>query len=130
MRRTLLLTTALGVALLSGATASLAQTTQGTAPQATSPQGPNLGTPMTQPQPGGSVGAGAGAPTSALPSTGGSGPVDAATQGRGPPLPGSATSPPQGGVTGGSQLGPNRAIVPGSEGGEPGTGGSQSNSGG
>jgi len=124
MRRTLLLTTAFSAAFLSGAAAQV----QGTAPQATNPQGTNLGTPLTQPQPGGSVGAGA--PTSALPSAGGSGPVDAATQGRGPPLPGSATPVPQGGVTGGSQIGPNRAIVPGSEGGEPGTGGSQSNSGG
>ena len=130
MHRTLLLTSAFGAALLSGATASLAQTTQGTAPQATSPQGPNLGTPMTQPQPGGSVGTGAGAPTSALPSAGGSGPVDAATQGRGPPQPGSATAPPQGSVTGSGQLAPTGAIVPGAQGGEPGTGGSQSNSGG
>ena len=136
MRRTLHLTAAVGAALLSGATAGFAGPTDqypGTVlaqAQGTTPQGTNLGTPMTQPQPGGSVATGAGAPTSALPSAGGSGPVDAATQGRGPPLPGSATPPPQGGVTGGSQIGPNRAIVPGSEGAEPGTGGSQSNSGG
>ena len=128
MRRTLLLGAAFGAALLLPcATAGLAQT-QGTAPQATSPQGTSLGTPMTQPQPGGGVATGAGAPTSALPSAGGPAPVDAATQGRGPPQPGSATSPPQGSVTGSSQLGPTGAIVPGAQGGEPGTGGSQSSS--
>ncbi len=126
MRRTLLLTTAFCAALLSGAAAQA----QGTTPQATNPRGTNLGTPMTQPQPGGGVSTGAGAPTSALPSAGGAGPVDAATQGRGPPQPGSATPPPQGGVTGSSQLSPTGAIVPGAQGGEPGTGGSQSSGGG
>ena len=85
---------------------------------------------MTQPQPGGGVSTGAGAPTSAQPSAGGSGPVDAATQGRGPSQPGTGTAPPQGGVTGSSQLAPTGAIVPGAQGGEPGTGGAQSNSGG
>ena len=127
MRRTLLLTAAFGAALLPCATAGLAQT-QGTTPQAVSPQGTNLGTPLTQPQPGGSVAAGAGAPTSALPSAGGSAPVDAAAQGRGPPPPGSGTPVPQGSVTGSSQIGPTGAIVPGAQGGEPGTGGSQSSS--
>lgn len=127
MRRTLLLTTAFSAALLSGAAAGLAQT-QGTTPQAASPQGTSLGNPLTQPQPGGSVATGAGAPTSALPSAGGSAPVDAATQGRGPPPPGSATPAPQGSVTGSSQLGPTGAIVPGAQGGESGTGGSQSSS--
>jgi hypothetical protein len=124
MRRTLVLTAAFGAALLSGAAAQ----TQGTAPQAISPQGTNPGTPMTQPQPGGGVATGAGAPTSALPSVGGSGPLDAAAQGRGPPQPGSATPPPQGSVAGSSQLGPTGAITPGAQGGEPGTGGSQSSS--
>ncbi len=128
MRRTLL-STAIGLSLLSGATVALAQV-QGTTPQATSPQGTNPGTPPTALQPGGSVSTGAGAPTSALPSAGGSGPVDAATQGRGPPQPGTATAPPQGGVTGSSQLSPTGAIVPGAQGGDPGTGGSQSNNGG
>ena len=139
MPRTLHLTAAVGAALLSGATAGFAGPTgqgpgtvlaqaQGTTPQATTPQGTNLGTPMTQPQPGGSVGTGAGAPTSALPSAGGPPPADAATQGRGPPQPGSGTPQPQGSVTGSSQLGPTGAIVPGAQGGEPGTGGSQSSS--
>ena len=55
MRRTLLLTAAAaGAALLS------------CAPQ-TAPQATNLGTPNTQPQPGGSVSTGSGAPISALP---------------------------------------------------------------
>ena len=124
MRRTLLLTTAFCAALLSGAAAQ----TQETAPQATSPQGTNLGTPMTQPQPGGGVATGAGAPTSALPSVGGPAPVDAATQGRGPPPPGTANAAPQGTAAGNSQLGPTGAIVPGAQGGESGTGGSQSSS--
>jgi hypothetical protein len=134
MRRTLHLTAAVGAALLSGATAGFAGPTDqnpGTvlaqAP-GTAPQGTNLGTPMTQPQPGGSVATGAGAPTSALPSAGGPPPADAATQGRGPPQPGSATPQPHGSVTGSSQLGPTGAIVPGAQGGESGTGGSQSSS--
>jgi hypothetical protein len=127
MRRILLLTAAFGAALLPCATAGLAQV-QGTTPQATSPQGTNLGTPLTQPQPGGGVAAGAGAPTSALPSAGGSAPMDAATQGRGPPPPGSSTPVPQGNVAGSSQIGPTGAITPGAGGAEPGTGGSQSNS--
>ncbi len=118
MRRTLLLTAAAGAALLSCAPRST--------PQATSPQRGNLGTPMTQPQPGGSVAAGPGAPTSALPAAPGSVPADAATQRRGPPSPGSATAPRQGSVTGSSQLGPTGAVVPGAEGAGPGTGGSQS----
>jgi hypothetical protein len=83
---------------------------------------------MTQPQPGGGVATGAGAPTSALPTAPGSAPVDATTQGRGPPQPGSATPQPHGSVTGSSQLGPTGAIVPGAQGGESGTGGSQSSS--
>ena len=142
MRRTPLAAAAFcaaGAALLSGATASFAgpadqrpvtllAQAQGTTPQATTPpQGTNLGTPLTQPQPGGSVGAGAGAPTSALPSTGGPAAVDA-TQGRGPPQPGSATAPPGGSVTGSSQLAPTGAIVPGAQGGEAGTGGGASDS--
>jgi hypothetical protein len=118
MRRTLLLTAAFGAALLSGAAA-----------QAQAPQGgTGLGTPMTQPQPGGGVATGPGAPTSVQPAAPGSAPTGAATQGRGPPPPGSATPPPQGSVTGSSQLGPTGAIVPGAQGAEPGTGGSQSSS--
>jgi len=123
MRRAFFLTAALGAALLPCASIGLAQS-----------QGTNLGTPRTQPQPGGSAATGPGAPTSALPSAGGAagtsapalpsaggmGPVDAATQGRGPP--------PLGSVTGSSQIGPTGAITPGAEGAEPGTGGSQSNS--
>jgi hypothetical protein len=140
MRRTLHLTGAVGAALLSGAMAGFAGPTdqdpgtvlaqaQGTPPQATTPQGTDLGTPMTQPQPGGGVATGAGAPTSALPSAGGPAPADAATQGRGPPPPGSAAAPPpQGSVTGSSQLGPTGAIRPGAQGGEAGTGGSQTSS--
>ena len=134
MRRTLHLTAAVGAALLSGATAGLAGPTDrntGTVlaqAQGTTPQGTNLGTPMPQPQPGGSVATGAGAPTSALPAAPGSAPADAATQGRGPPPPGTATPVPHGGVTGSSQLGPTGAIVPGAEGGDSGTGGSQSSS--
>ena len=120
MRRTFLLTAAAGAALLSCAPR--------TTPQATGPQRGSLGTPMTQPQPGGGVATGPGAPTSALPAAPGSAPTGAATQGRGPPQPGSATPPPQGSVTGSSQLGPTGAIVPGAQGGEPGTGGSQSES--
>ncbi len=131
MRRTSFLTAAaIGAALLSGADpgTALAQA-QGTAPQGTPSQGTNLGTPMTQPQPGGSVATGAGAPTSALPlAGGGAGQADAATQGRGPPVPGSANPPPLGSVTGSSQIGPTGAIVPGAEGAEAGTGGSQTNS--
>ena len=118
MRRPLLLTAAAGAALLSCA--------PGTTPQATNSQRGNLGTPMTQPQPGGGVAAGVGAPTSALPAAPGSVPADAATQRRGPPTPGSATPPQQGSVTGSSQLGPTGAIVPGAGGAGPGTGGSQS----
>ncbi len=60
MHRTLLLAAAAaGAALLSCA--------PGTTPQATNPQRTNLGTPMAQPQPGGSVSASPGAPTSAPP---------------------------------------------------------------
>lgn len=128
MRRTLTVTAAVGAALLSGATAASAQA-PAAAPQATNPQGTDLGTPMTQPQPGGSVLTGAGAPTSALPSAGGGpGQADAATQGRGPPIPGGANPPPLGSVTGSSQIGPTGAIIPGAEGAEAGTGGSQTNS--
>lgn len=145
MRPILPLVAALGAAWLSSATTGLADPAghtpgvvlaqaQGTTPQGTTPQGTtsqqgtSLGTPMTQPQAGGSVATGAGAPTSALPSVGGSAPVDAATQGRGPPIPGSATPPPLGSVTGSSQIGPTGAIVPGAQGNEPGTGGSQTSS--
>ena len=61
MHRTLLLAaaTAAGAALVSCA--------PGTTPQATNPQRTNLGAPMAQPQPGGSVSASPGAPTSAPP---------------------------------------------------------------
>jgi hypothetical protein len=139
MHRTPLITAAFGAALLLGAAAGVAgpadQNTgtvlaqaQQTTPQGTPSQGTNLGTPMTQPQPGGGVAAGPGAPTSAAPAAPGSAPADAATQGRGAPQPGSAAAPPQGRATGSSQLGPTGAIRPGSQGGEPGTGGSQSNS--
>jgi hypothetical protein len=162
MRRTLLCTAAFGAALISCATAgsagqadrdSVLAQAQGSAPQATSPQGTNLGNPLTQPQPGGGVATGAGAPTSALPAAEGplqgrgapapaggaptsalpaapgSAPVDAATtQGRGPPPPGSATPAPHGTVTGSSQLGPTGAITPGAQGGEAGTGGGASDS--
>jgi hypothetical protein len=122
MRRTLLLTAAFGAALLSGAAAQA----QGTASPGAAPQGgTSLGTPMTQPQPGGGVATGPGAPTSAVPAAPGSAPAGTATQGRGPPPPGSATPPPQGSS---SQLGPTGAIQPGAQGGESGTGGSQSSS--
>ena len=121
MRRTFLLAAAAGAALLSCA--------PGTTPQATGPQRTNLGTPMTQPQPGGGVATGPGAPTSALPAAPPPAPAGAAAaQRRGPPPPGSATAPRQGSVTGSSQLGPTEAIRPGAQGGEPGTGGSQSSS--
>jgi hypothetical protein len=149
MRRTILLTTAFSAVLLSGVAAQA----QGTAAPGTVPQGgTSLGTPLTQPQPGGSVATGAGAPTSALPSAEGplqgrgapapaggapisalpaapgSAPAGAAMQGRGPPPPGSGTPVPQGTVTDSSQLGPTGAIVPGAQGGEAGTGGGASDS--
>ena len=142
MRRPLPLTAAFGAALLLSTSAGVAL--------AQAP-GTNLGTPMTQPQPGGSVATGAGAPTSALPSAegpvqgrgapvggaptaalpaapGSAAAVDAATQGRGPPPPGTATPAPQGTAAGSSQLGPTGAITPGAQGGAAGTGGSASDS--
>jgi hypothetical protein len=124
MRRTLLLTTAFGAALMLSATAgtTFAQA-QGPTPQRGPPP---PGTPLTQPQPGGGVATGAGAPTSAVPAAPGSAPVDAATQGRGPPPPGSAAPPPQGAAGGSSQLGPTGAIAPGAQGGQSGTGGGAS----
>ena len=124
MRRTVLLTTAAGAALLLGVTPSLAGQPDHGLLLAQAP-GNNLGTPPMQPAPGGSVAAGPGAPTSATPAAPGSG---APNVGRGPPPPGSATPLPGGGVTGSSQLGPTGAIVPGAQGAEPGTGGSQSSS--
>jgi hypothetical protein len=134
MHRKSLLIVTFGAALLSSTAACFAgpaDQNPGTVlaqAQGTTPQGTNLGSPMTQPQPGGGVSTGPGAPTSALPAAPGSAPTDTATQGRGPPNPGSATPPPQGSVTGSSQLGPTGAIVPGAQGGESGTGGSQSSS--
>ena len=120
MRRTLLFTAAAGAALLSCAPR--------TTPQATSPQRGNLGTPMTQPQPGGGVSAGSGAPTSALPAAPGPALTGVPAQRRGPPSPGSAAPPRQGGVTGSSQLGATGAVRPGAQGAQPGTGGSQATS--
>jgi hypothetical protein len=76
----------------------------------------NLGTPQTQPQPGGGVGAGPGAPGSASPSA-------SAQPGRGAPPPGSATATPGGGGTSGGNVTPGGAIRPGSPGGGTGTGG-------
>ncbi len=60
MRRTPLLATA-------AASATLLSCAPGTTPQATNPQGTNLGTTMMQPQLGGPVTAGPGVPTSAWP---------------------------------------------------------------
>ena len=129
MHRTPLLIATFGAALLSSTAACFAgPADQNSGTVLAQAQGTNPGTPMTQPQPGGGVATGPGAPTSALPAAPGSAPTGAATQGRGPPQPGSATPPPQGSVTGSSQLGPTGAIVPGAQGGEPGTGGSQSSS--
>ena len=112
MRRTLLLTTAAaGAALLS------------CAPR-TTPQATNLGTPNTQPQPGGSVSAGSGAPISALPAaptraqqrggTGGSAlppgdtvPGCSSSARGGPAVPGGTTQGVPGGLIAGPSLGEN-----------------------
>lgn len=67
--------------------------------------GTNLGTPQTQPQPGGGVSAGVGAPTSASPSGG-------TPPGRGAPEAGSGVAAP-GGDTSSSTLTPGGAIRPG-----------------
>jgi hypothetical protein len=99
MRRTLLLTAAAaGAALLS------------CAPR-TTPQATNLGTPNTQPQPGGSVSAGSGAPISALPAAptraqqrGGTGGSSARG---GPAAPGGTTQGVPGGLIAGPSLGEN-----------------------
>lgn len=113
MRHTLLLTAALGTILLLGSGASRADDL--ILAQAS---GTNLGTPQTQPQPGGGVSAGPGAPTSASPSAG-------PTAGRGAPSPGSGTATP-GGDASSSTLTPGGAIRPGTA--SPGgTGGSSSN---
>jgi hypothetical protein len=66
----------------------------------------NFGTPQTQPQPGGGVTAGPGAPTSAVPAS----PV---MPGRGAPTPGSVGGGQGGAGTGGPMVTGNGAITPG-----------------
>lgn len=100
VRRSFALAAAVGMTLLLGANAShagdviLAQAA-----------GTNLGTPQTQPQPGGGVSSGVGAPTSAAPSAG-------APSGRGAPAAGSG-APTRGGDASNSTLTPGGAIRPG-----------------
>lgn len=84
--------------------------------------GTNLGTPQTQPQPGGGVSSGPGAPTSATRGVAGSdmvAPRGAPPAGGGAPMPGGDTG------TGAPSLTPGGAIQPGS----PATGGTNSGAG-
>src|SRR3954469_11376263 len=109
MHRSILVTAVLGVTLLPVAPSEardliLAQSS-----------GTNLGSPRTQPLPGGGVDAGPGAPTATLPGVP-PGP-------RGAPEPGAATPSPGGAATSGSNLAPTGAIRPGSGTAGEGTGG-------
>jgi hypothetical protein len=100
VRRPFALAAAVGMTLLLGGTAALAGDL--VFAQAA---GTNLGTPQTQPQPGGGVSSGGGAPTSAAPSGG-------TPSGRGAPAAGSA-APTRGGDASNSTLTPGGAIRPG-----------------
>lgn len=97
MRRTVLFTATLGTVLLLGGV-TMAQV-----------PGTNLGAPTAQPQPGGSVGTGPGAPTSANRGAVGSSQVEP----RGAPPPGAGSAQP-GGDPSTSTLAPSGAINPGS----------------
>ena len=128
MRQTLLLTTALSAVLLLGGARSEVcsgqQADQGRDIVLAQASGTNLGTPQTQPRPGGGVDAGPGAPTPAAP-----GALGDRAEGRGAPPPGSATPTPSGDATTGSNVAPSGAIRPGSQPEAGGTGGGQSGKG-
>lgn len=117
MRRTLLCTSVLGAALLLGVQGHAADLVLAQA------SGTNLGTPQTQPMPGGGVNTGPGAATSALPGS-------TMVPGRGAPAPGSADPARSGDATSGSNVAPGGAIRPGSKPGGEGTGGNTGGSGG
>jgi hypothetical protein len=100
MRRPFALAAAVGMTLLLGGTT--AHASDMVLAQAA---GTNFGTPQTQPQPGGGVSSGVGAPTSAAPSGG-------TPAGRGAPAAGSSAST-RGGDASNSTLTPGGAIRPG-----------------
>lgn len=112
MRYKFIAATALGLGLLIAAQDNAQAQASGT----------NLGTPQTQPMPGGGVDRGPGAPTNAL--------NDIPQAGRGAPSPGTAAPTPNGSSTGGSNLAPSGAVRPGSTPGGTGTGGNSGGSGG
>jgi hypothetical protein len=112
MRNNIVVLAALSLGLSLAANGHVAAQTSGT----------NLGTPQTQPMPGGGVDRGPGAPTSAL--------SDRVDPGLGAPAPGSATPSATGDATSGSNVAPSGAIRPGSKPGGDGTGGNSSASGG
>jgi len=116
MQKSLVLTATLGAVLLFSSGASRASDV--VLAQAS---GTNLGTPQSQPQPGGGVDRGVGAPTSASPALPGrdNSPVER----RGPPAPGSGSASPGGDGSSSGTLTPGGAIRPGAAGTGSGTGG-------